>query len=285
MTPVAPQWLAQVNEKSRRLRELVRAPEVLVMPGAHDAFCARLYQSMGFQAVQCSSGAIAAAWGYGDGEKMSRSEMAEASSRIARAVSIPVNADAERGYGDVHTVGETVRALVEAGCVGMNMEDSLAFTPNRPWGLAPVSGQVEKIEAVLTAKRSLGSEFFLNARVDALMVMRDEPKEALREAVARGQAYAEAGADCIFFMMATAREVIQTLVKEVHAPVSVLARRETPPLAELQELGVARVSYGYDFALAAAGAIKRLAQEVQESGTITSLKDAMPMSEFLRLTT
>ena len=97
------------------------------------------------------------------------------------------------------------------------------------------------------------------------------------------RSYLEAGADCVFFMMAVSREVIQTLVKEVPAPVSVLARRETPPLAELQELGVARVSYGYDFALMAAGAIRRLAQEIQDAGTITALQDAMPMPEFIRL--
>src|SRR4051812_29674500 len=101
--------LAAANAKSRRLRELVRAPEILVMPGAYDVLSALLFERMGFPAVQCTSGGIAAALGYPDGEAMSRERFLEITGDITAAVSLPVNADAERGYGDV---AATVRGLV-----------------------------------------------------------------------------------------------------------------------------------------------------------------------------
>lgn len=95
--------------------------------------------------------------------------------------------------------------------------------------------------------------------------------------------YAEAGADCVFYMNVLSRHTIAQLVKEVKAPVSILARSENPGVAELQALGIARVSYGVAFARAAISAVRRLALEIQESGTITALKDAMSSPEMAAL--
>src|SRR6185295_6759470 len=92
--------IAAANEKSRRLRELVRAPEILVMPGAYDVLSALLFEQMGFKAVQGTSGGIALALGYADGEVMSRDLFVQVSGNFATAVSVPFNADGERGYGD-----------------------------------------------------------------------------------------------------------------------------------------------------------------------------------------
>ena len=115
------------------------------------------------------------------------------------------------------------------------------------------------------------------------MVMTEDPKKALEEAIRRGNAYAEAGGDCIFYMNAYTRDTISRLVKEVKAPVSVLARAETPSVAELQDLGVARVSYGSAFCRAAISAVKRLALEIRDSGTIASLKEAISTPEMSAL--
>src|SRR4029450_13721872 len=92
--------LAAGNAKSRRLRELVRAPEILVMPGAYDLLSALLFEQMGFKAIQGTSAGIAAALGYPDGEVMSRDLFIEISGNYAAAVSVPFKADGERGYGD-----------------------------------------------------------------------------------------------------------------------------------------------------------------------------------------
>jgi len=284
MIPIPPAAITAANVKSRRLRELVRAPEILVMPGAYDVLSARLFEQMGFQAIQCTSGGIAAALGYPDGEEMSRCQTVEITGKIVNAVSVPVNADAERGYGDENEIGDTVCALIAVGTAGMNLEDSRG---GKQGGvdhcLVEMGEQLRKIAAVMETKRALGSEFFLNARVDALAVMTDDPKKALDEAIRRGNAYAEAGSDCIFYMNAHTCEVIGTLAKEVKAPISVLAGPKTPGVAELQDLGVTRVSYGSAFLKAAIGATRRLAQEIREQGTISALKEAMQTPEISAL--
>jgi 2-methylisocitrate lyase-like PEP mutase family enzyme len=283
MIPIPPAAINAANEKSRRLRELVRAPEILVMPGAYDVLSARLFEQMGFPAIQCTSGGIAATLGYPDGEVMSCEQTVGITGKIAAAVSVPVNADAERGYGDEKAIGETVRALVAVGTAGMNLEDGAGGKRDGARSLVDLSEQLRKIAAVMETKRALGSGFFLNARVDALMVMTEDPKKALDEAIRRGNAYAVAGGDFIFFMQAVARDVIGRLAKEVKAPVSVLAGPQTPSVSELQDLGVARVSYGSAFLKVAIGATKRLASEIREQGTITALKDALQTPEIAAL--
>jgi len=283
MDRLSSETVAAANAKSRRLRELVRAPEILVMPGAYDVLSALLFEQLGFQAIQGTSGGIAAVLGYPDGEVLSRELTVEVTGQIASAVSVPVNADGERGYGDAGQVGETVRALVAVGSAGMNLEDGAPVKKNEPRRLVDVAEQLEKIAAVVAAKRALGSEFFLNARVDAFMVMADDPKRALEESVRRGNLYAEAGADCIFFLHLSARETIRLLVREIKAPVSILAGLECPGVRELQDLGVARVSYGSAFTKAAITAVKRLAVEILDSGSITALKDAISTQEMRAL--
>jgi 2-methylisocitrate lyase-like PEP mutase family enzyme len=272
--------IAVANEKSRRLRELVRAPEILVMPGAYDVLSALLFEKMGFKAIQGTSGGIAAALGYPDGEMMSRDGFIEVSASFAAAVTVPFNADGERGYGDENGVRETVRALVACGVAGMNLEDGAAKGKG---GLVEISEQLRKIKAVMETKRELGSDFFLNARVDAFHVFPDDPKRALDEAVRRGNAYAEAGGDCIFYLFLHSAEIIGRLAKEVKAPISILAGPQSPSVSELQDLGVARVSYGSAFLKAAISGAKNLAQEILEKGTCNLLKDGVQTPEITAL--
>ena len=272
--------IAAANEKSRRLRELVRAPEILVMPGAYDVLSALLFEQMGFKAIQGTSGGIAAALGYADGEVMSRDRFIEISGSFAGAVSVPFNADGERGYGDENGVRETVRALVLRGVAGMNLEDGAAKGKG---GLVEISEQLRKIKAVMETKRELGSEFFLNARVDAFHVFPDDSKKALDEAIRRGNAYAEAGGDCIFYLFLHSAEIIGRLAKEVKAPISILAGPQSPSVSQLQDLGVARVSYGSGFLKAALTGTKQLAQEILEKGTCDLLKQGVQTPEISAL--
>ena len=283
MDPITSATLGAANAKSRRLRELVRAPEILVMPGAYDVLSALLFEQMGFKAIQGTSGGIAAALGYPDGEIMSRDLFIEVTGQFAASVSVPVNADGERGYGDENEIKETVHRLIAAGVAGMNLEDGAGGKPGGQRGLVELSEQLRKIKAVMETKRELGSEFFLNARVDAFHVMTDDPKKALDEAIERGNAYAEAGGDCIFYLFVHSADIIGRLVKEVKAPISILAGPQAPSVSELQDLGVARVSYGSAFLKAAIGATRKLAQEILEKGTITALKDGMQTPEIATL--
>jgi 2-methylisocitrate lyase-like PEP mutase family enzyme len=264
------------------LRELVAAPEILVMPGAYDVLSALLFQQLGFEAIQCTSGGIAAALGYPDGEAISRDLFVQVTASFAAAVSLPVNADGEKGYGDEEGVKETVRSLVGAGVAGMNLEDSLAKSRG---GLVELPQQLQKIKSVMDTKRELSSEFFLNARVDSFHVITDEPKRALDEAIRRGNAYAEAGGDCIFYLNLHSAAIIGTVAREVKAPISILAGPQSPSVSELQDLGVARVSYGSGFMKAAISGTKRLAQEILEKGTCSMLKDGMQTPEINALVT
>ena len=272
--------LTAANDKSRKLRELVRAPEILIMPGAYDVLSALLFEKMGFKAIQGTSGGIAMALGYPDGEVMSRDLFVQVSGSFAAAVTVPFNADGERGYGDEAGVRDTVRALVARGVAGMNLEDGAAKGKG---GLVEVSEQLRKIKAVMETKRELGSEFFLNARVDSFHVMPDDPRKALHEGIHRGNVYAEAGGDCIFYMNLHSAETIGTVAKEVQAPISILAGPQSPSVKELQDLGVARVSYGSGFLKAAITGAKRLAQEILTVGTCNFLKDGMQTPEIAAL--
>jgi 2-methylisocitrate lyase-like PEP mutase family enzyme len=280
MEPISPAMLASANDKSRKLRELVRAPEILVMPGAYDILSALLFEQLGFRAIQGTSGGIAATLGYPDGEVMSRDIFLDVTGKFAASVSIPVNADGERGYGDEEGVKQTVRGLVARGVAGMNLEDGAAKGKG---GLVEMPQQLSKINAVMETKRELGSEFFLNARVDAFHVILQDPKKALDEAIRRGNAYAEAGGDCIFYLNLHARETIRQVVKEVKAPVSILAGPQSPSVNELQDLGVSRVSYGSGFMKAAISGTKKLAQEILEKGTCSILKEGMQTPEIAAL--
>jgi 2-methylisocitrate lyase-like PEP mutase family enzyme len=179
-------------------------------------------------------------------------------------------------------VKETVRSLVAAGVAGMNLEDSVAKGGS---GLVELSQQLRKIKSVMDTKRELGSEFFLNARVDAFHVMLNDSKKALDEAIRRGNAYAEAGGDCIFYLSLHSAETIGTVAKEVKAPVSILAGPQSPSVSELQDLGVARVSYGSGFMKAAITGTKKLAQEILEKGTCNLLKDGVQTPEINALVT
>src|SRR5258707_9886917 len=280
MEPIPNAMITTANAKSRQLRALVRAPEILVMPGAYDVLSALLFEKMGFKAIQGTSGGIALALVYTDGGVMSGETFIEVGGSCGTAVTIPFNADGERGYGDEAGVGDTVRALVARGVAGMNLEDGAAKGKG---GLVELSQQLRKIKTVMDAKRELRSEFFLNARVDAFHVTPDDPKKALDEAIRRGNAYAEAGGDCIFYLFLHSAEIIGRIAKEVKAPISILAGPQSPSVSELQDLGVARVSYGSGFTKAAITGARRLAQEILEKGTCNLLKDGVQTPEIVAL--
>jgi 2-methylisocitrate lyase-like PEP mutase family enzyme len=149
--------------------------------------------------------------------------------------------------------------------------------------LLPLDAQLAKIRAVMETRQALGSEFFLNARTDVFATVSSH-REGLDEAIRRGNAYAEAGADCIFILRPGDADTIRTLARSIRAPLSVLAGADTPPPAELEAMGVARVSYGVAFTRAAITAVKQLAEMLLARGDPRPLlRDGMPRAEFLAL--
>ena len=215
------------GQRAEALRSYHHRKPVLVLPNAWDVASAkRLAAVPGCRALATSSAAVARALGYQDGEQAPPEAMLDRAGRIAAAVELPVTADLERGYGD--WVG-TARAAWDAGIVGMNFEDSTSG------GLVPVEDQVAAIEEIRAAVPAL----VLNARVDVLLLGGGD----VDEAIARANAYLAAGADCVYPYTEDPGHVAP-LVEGIAGPINVVLAERMPPVTELEQLGVARITWG-----------------------------------------
>ena len=225
------------------LRRLHHERPLLVLPNAWDVASAKALAALdGVQALATSSAAVARALGWEDGERAPAVEMLEAARRIAAAVDVPVTADLERGYGDPVA---TARAAWEAGLVGINVEDSTRS------GMVSVGEQVEVIAAI----REAVPELVVNARVDVFLRI---GAGGVHEAAERANAYLAAGADCAYPILAPVEE-IAALAHRIDGPMNVIARPGTPGRPELEELGVARLTFGGELAAVAYEAAARAA--------------------------
>jgi 2-methylisocitrate lyase-like PEP mutase family enzyme len=267
--------------KAETLRSLHTGGDMLLLPNVWDVAGARLIEEAGFPAIATSSAGIAFSAGYPDGQKISREQMLAVVARIAGAVSVPVTADVESGYGSSpEDAGRTARAVIEAGAVGMNLEDSPGDA-GRP--LADLSAQLEKIRAVREAAAGLRVPIVLNARTDVYLLRVGESATRYDQTLRRLSAYRQAGADCVFVPGLGDRATIGRLVADLPCPVNILAGPGWPPIAELRELGVARVSLGSGPMRAALGLVRRVADELKTCGTYRGLEDAPSYAEVNRL--
>jgi 2-methylisocitrate lyase-like PEP mutase family enzyme len=221
-------------DRAAELRRLHDAPELLVMVNVWDVISATTLAALdGCRAIATASHSIAASAGYPDGEHIPRDEMLEAVRRIAAAVDVPVSADLEAGYGDA---GETVRRAIALGIVGANIEDQM-----RPFDEA-----VAAVAAVTAAAEAEGVPFALNARTDAFLRAGDRDREdVIADAIARGRAFLDAGATCVFVPGRLDEPTVERLVAGIgERRISVIGVPGTPPLPTLERLGVARISLG-----------------------------------------
>ncbi len=268
--------------KALRFAALHQGPEILVLINAWDAASARIFEADGCQAIATTSAGIANSLGHRDGQRISRAEMLEMVRRIAQAVSVPVSADVEAGYGEtVEAAVETARGVLAAGAIGMNLEDSTGAEGSE---LVDVSPQIERIKAIREMASGAGVHMVINARTDVFLHSIGEPATRFDHAVRRANAYRRAGADCLFVPGVTDRETIARLVGEIKGPVNILAVPGTPSLPELHEMGVARVSVGSGAMRAAMGMARQIARELLEKGTYSSLTQiAIPYAEMNKL--
>ncbi|WBB54854.1 isocitrate lyase/phosphoenolpyruvate mutase family protein [Verrucosispora sp. WMMD573] len=220
------------------LRALHRPGDPLVLPNAWDAGSAQAVVDAGFPAVATGSAAVAESLGYADGERIPPAEMFAAVTRIARAVTVPVTADLERGYG--LRPAELVARLLDTGAVGLNLEDS----DPRTGVMVDAEDQADLLAGVRAAADDAGVTIVVNARVDVFLRPGGEPADRLAEAVRRARRYLAAGADCVYPILLADPTQLRSFVRAVAAPVNVLARPTAPGQAELAGLGVARISYG-----------------------------------------
>ena len=230
------------KDKAQTLLSLHTSGDLLVLPNVWNPIGARMLQAKGYLAVATASAAVSAALGYEDGERLNRSTLIDCLGRIARSVDVPVTADIEAGYGaSLAELEETIRQVLGAGIVGINLEDSLE--EGAP--LRDVAEQCQRIGAVRQVADGHGVHLVINARVDCFLSgAYPDPAEALRETVARAQAYAESGADSIYPIGPGDVETVRQLRERISSPINILASPSAAPLAALREIGINRVSFG-----------------------------------------
>jgi 2-methylisocitrate lyase-like PEP mutase family enzyme len=265
--------------KANLFRNLHRGPKILVLPNAWDVASARIIENAGIAAIATTSAGVAFTHGYPDGPKIYSGEMLSVVARIAAKVKIPVTADVEAGYGNrPEDAALTARALIEAGAVGLNLEDR---TDDRR--LVDLSLQLEKIAAVRETSRMMGVPLVLNARTDVYLLELGKAESRFAETLNRLIAFREAGADCLFAPGIRDLEVISRLVRELQNPLNILCGPGSPSIPELQRIGVARVSLGSSTMRATLGLVQRMAQELQTTGTYNALEGAPSHTEVNNL--
>jgi 2-methylisocitrate lyase-like PEP mutase family enzyme len=250
-----------LRDRALAFRALHVPGRPLVLPNAWDAASARIVEDAGASAVATTSAGLAWALGVPDGDQLDRERALEALVRITATVAVPVSADIESGFAkDPEGVADTVRAVLAAGAVGVNIEDALYGGEGV---LRPVAEQAERIAAARAAADAEGVPLFINARIDTYL----RGAGGVDATLERAAAFRAAGADGIFVPGAVEPGTVKELADGIDAPLNVLVGPGAPPVAELAALGVARVSAGSSVALAAYAVVRRAARELLDTGT------------------
>lgn len=250
-----------MTTKSDLFRELHHG--LLRLPNAWDVASALIIERAGATAIATTSAGLAWSLGAADGNHLARDRALDAVARIAAAVDVPVTADIESGFAaDADGVAETVRGVVAAGAVGINIEDS---------GVPPLRPIAEQCERLAAARQGGGADLFINARVDTFLF----GVAGIEETLERAAAYLDSGADGIFVPGVADSATIRILVTEIPAPLNVMAGPASPTVDQLAEIGVARISVGPATALAAYAAAERAARELLTDGTYHGLEGAL----------
>jgi 2-methylisocitrate lyase-like PEP mutase family enzyme len=214
---------------------LHRQPRPLILPNAWDAGSARLIASLGAQAIATTSAGVAWSLGYRDGDVLPVDEHLAAVRRIHRVIDVPLSADIEGGYADgAHTVGEHVARFIEAGAVGVNLQD----------GSGDPALLCRKIEAARAAAERSGVALYINVRTDVYARKLAPPGEYVQEVLRRAADYRSAGADGLFALGAADAGEIRAIAEGTPLLLNVVAWPQLPPVAELAKLGVRRLSAG-----------------------------------------
>ncbi len=270
-------------KKTTLFRKLINDPEILVLPGAHDALTARVIEKTGFKAVTCGGYSLAASLlGKPDIGLLGMKEMADQYRNMVEAVDIPVFADGDTGYGDVNNVMRTVREYEKAGVAGLFIEDQVF--PKRCGhmegkNVIPAEEMVAKIRAAVYARED--EDLVLMARTDALAV------HGIDEAIRRGNLYAEAGADLIFIEAVCTVEDMKRVNAEISKPTlaNMIEGGKSPLLTnrELEDIGYNAVVYPCTLTYAVTKASLECMEVLKNTGTTAGfMSNLVPFEEFFR---
>lgn len=268
-----------VKARAEAFEALHQGSDILVLPNCWDAGSALILAEAGFPAIATTSAGVAFSRGYADGHRIGRAEMRAEVKRCVDAVSIPVSADMEGGYGATpEDVAETVRHAIDAGAVGANIEDAVIDAP----ALLDLALCVERIQAGREAADSAGIPFVINARTDVYLIERGATPAMFDEAARRCNAYRAAGARCTYVPGPADAELIGRLAAAIEGPLNILAGARSPATARLRDLGVARVSIGGSLARACLKLVANAAAELRDQGTYEFCRDSFSNPEMNR---
>jgi 2-methylisocitrate lyase-like PEP mutase family enzyme len=255
--------MSEARQARARIFHSLHAPGLLlVLANAWDAASARMIEGCGARAIATTSAGLAWSHGYPDGDALPPDVLAAAVAEIARVISVPLSVDFEGGYAaDPARVGEGIARVIDAGAVGINLED----------GTDSPDILCAKIEAVKTAARGRGVDLFVNARCDVFLRRLAAPERALAETLARGGRYRSAGADGLFVPGVTDTAAIRAIAAGVALPLNVIVMPGLPPVAELAALGVRRLSAGSRIHQAAYRTAREAATALLRDGRIDAL--------------
>ena len=252
--------MATQAEAARQFLDLHRPGAPLLLPNPWDQGSAKLLASLGFQALATTSSGFAATLGRQDGS-VSRDEALAHAAAIVAATDLPVSADLENGFADdPGGVALTVARAAETGLAGCSVED---FTGDEDDPIYDIGLAAERVAAAAGAAHDGAARLVLTARAENYLYGRED----LADTITRLQAYQAAGADVLYAPGLTSLADIQRLVAAVDRPVNVLAMPGVPPVSDLAEAGVSRVSVGGAFAFAALAALAGAATELRDKGT------------------
>ncbi|MBB5873270.1 2-methylisocitrate lyase-like PEP mutase family enzyme [Allocatelliglobosispora scoriae] len=269
-----------INDRAQLFRSLHTAVNPLRLANAWDVASARVIESIGATAIATTSAGVAWSLGSPDGDELDRDRALDLIARIVTAVGVPVTADIESGFGaSPEAVATTIAGVLDAGAVGVNLEDSLRGGPSP---LRPAQEQAERLAAARGAADETGVELYINARIDTFLRLSD-PAGRLDETLSRAETYLAAGADGIFVPGVVDPTTVAALVDGIAAPLNILAGPGSPDLGALGALGVARVSLGSSIAAAAYAVARRAAEEFFTTGTYSSLAGALAYGEINEL--
>jgi 2-methylisocitrate lyase-like PEP mutase family enzyme len=271
---------AEQAAKAEAFRALHRGPPLLLMANAWDAVSARIFEMEGFAAVATTSGGVSWALGYADGEAAPWDEVVGQTARIARAVAVPVTADIEAGFGATpEAVGRSIGDIIGAGVVGVNLEDGMAG----PTPIRSTEDAVARIRAAREAARTAGVPIVINARTDLYLKQIGDEASRFDQAVARGKAYRAAGADCFYPITLRDPATIGRLAKALQAPININVRAGYPSIAELEALGVARVTTATQITLMALASTRQVARDIKATGRFDAINPAIGHPEIQQL--
>ena len=227
------------TQKLELFRLLHAGPSPLVLVNIWDAGSARAVAAAGASALATGSASVGGALGFGDGEAVPLDLVLAQAARIAASVDLPVSVDFEAGYSaSPEGIGENVQRLIAAGAVGLNLEDG--YPAGDGEGIRPVAAAAARLaaEGVLPG-------FWINARTDICLRAKPETHAArIEDVIARGRAFAEAGASSLFVPGLRYLSLIRQVCAASPLPVNIMAGPEAAGFGELAAAGVRRISYG-----------------------------------------